>query len=166
MIKLIAAYDDNNGIGKDGKIPWNVPEDLEWFKHLTTGHVVLMGYKTWQSLGNKALPNRENIVLTKNSYSSLFYAAPDIHVVDDFEAALWTYKKIANPGKDLWIIGGAQVYQKALDLDLVDEMYLAHIHGDYNCDVKLPKLSLKGLDILSYCRTNKYTQFRYSYTRV
>lgn len=59
MIKLIVAHDENRVIGNEGKIPWNIPEDLKNFKKLTTGHVVVMGRKTWDSLPKKPLPNRD-----------------------------------------------------------------------------------------------------------
>ena len=168
MIKLIVAHDDNDGIGKEGGIPWCIGKDLQWFKSLTTGHAVLMGYKTWSSLSKTVLPNRENIILTKNNY----WAIPNrkhLWAADSFDLALVIYHdyiKNVHPEKDLWIIGGSQIYKEALDRNIVDELYISHIYGDYKCDVKCPRIPIKGLDVVSYYKTDKYTHTRFSYTQV
>ena len=104
---LVAAVADNSVIGLNGKIPWHLPEDLTWFKSLTAGHVVIMGRKTYDSIG-KPLPNRINIVISsKNSLS-----ASGCIISGSFAEALKTAK---NTGlQNVFIIGGYKVYQEAL----------------------------------------------------
>lgn len=104
-MKLIVARSLNRVIGSNGDIPWHSSEDLKQFKKLTTGHTVVMGRKTYESLG-KALPNRRNIVVTSKSN----YEAPGCEVITDLNEFL-----IANQDNDdVWIIGGAEIYKLAI----------------------------------------------------
>ena len=101
--KAIVAMSLNRAIGKDNKLPWHLPEDLKWFKKLTTGNVIIMGRKTWESIG-KPLPNRESIVVTHSSI-------PGIRTT--------TSLKEIDPNsdsRDYFIIGGAQLFREALPL--------------------------------------------------
>src|SRR5689334_631372 len=99
-LKAILAMSLNRVIGKDNKLPWHLPEDLRWFKKLTTGNVIIMGRKTWDSLG-KPLPNRENIVLTRSSVS--IPGARAIRSLDELQPE--------NDARDYFIIGGAQIFE-------------------------------------------------------
>ena len=97
--KAIVAMSLNRAIGKDNKLPWHLPEDLKWFKKLTTGNVIIMGRKTWESIG-KPLPNRESIVVTRSSI-------PGIRTT--------TSLKEIDPNsdsRDYFIIGGAQLFRE------------------------------------------------------
>lgn len=117
--KAIVAMSLNRAIGKDNKLPWHLPEDLKWFKKLTTGHVIIMGRKTWESIG-KPLPNRETIVVSRTDI-------PGIRTVRHLSEV--------NPSadsRDHFIIGGAQLFREALPLcsDLFLTLVKREIEGD------------------------------------
>ena len=133
MIRAILACDQEWGIGKAGTLPWtHNSADLKWFKECTTGGVVAMGKATWDSLPNKPLPNRNNIVVTssKDDYNGGGY-----HYVK-FETAK---TELVNMDKlqDVWIIGGAKLVDGLLHI--IDEIWLSRIPGTYDCDTFLPR---------------------------
>ena len=107
--KLIAAVDRNFAIGKRGNLLFKIPEDLKLFKRLTTGHIVLMGRKTFESLGCKPLPDRVNIVISTTKK----YENDEVITFESLTAAVG-YSKQNFPDKDLYIIGGGQVYEECL----------------------------------------------------
>lgn len=114
-------------IGKDGTLPWHLPEDLKLFKRHTTGHPIVMGRKTWDSIG-RALPNRQNIVLTRDINWSA-HGAEVIHTPEDLQNI-----ELIDP--EVFIIGGAQVYE--LFLPLTSELLVSHIYNSYDGDTRLP----------------------------
>lgn len=114
----VVAIANNRVIGKDNKLPWHFPADLKFFKQLTTGHTVIMGRKTFESIG-KPLPNRENIVISRSGLS--------------LEGALQQAK-----GEKVFIIGGAQLFEQTLNQ--IDGIYLTRIHADYEGDTFYPEL--------------------------
>lgn len=128
-LKLIAmvAMTPERVIGKDGGLPWHLPEDLKTFKRYTTGHPIVMGRKTWDSIG-KPLPNRQNIVLTRDSDWKA-EGADVIHSPDDL-------KKIELTCHEVYIIGGAQVYE--LFMDQTDELLVSHVYHSYEGDTRFP----------------------------
>jgi dihydrofolate reductase len=133
MIRAILACDENWGIGKSGTLPWpHNSADLRWFKRCTSGHTVVMGRTTWESLPIKPLPNRRNIVITSTNfdgdamYCYLQWFLANHMFLGDYDGS-----------KDLWIIGGAKLFESTLDI--VDEVWLSNINGNYDCDVFLPK---------------------------
>src|SRR3954468_23047329 len=101
--KAIVAMSLNRVIGKDNALPWHLPEDLRWFKKLTTGNVIIMGRKTWDSIG-KPLPNRENVVLTRSGRA--IPGARTIRSLEELHAE--------NDPRDYFIIGGAQIFEAYL----------------------------------------------------
>jgi dihydrofolate reductase len=117
----------NRVIGTGGALPWRLPGDLKHFKALTLGHPIVMGRKTWESLG-RALPGRENIVVTR----TLGYEAPGAHVASSLEAALAMC--VGEP--TVFVIGGGELYAAALPL--ADAMVLTEIHRDYDGDAHFP----------------------------
>lgn len=129
-IVLIAAIADNGVIGLDGKIPWHISEDLKRFKRLTTGHTIIMGRKTYESLG-QPLPNRRNLVLTHGA------AIPGVECFPSLDAAL----KDAGKGT-VFIIGGAEVYRQALPL--ADTLLLTEVHQSPTGDTKFPDFNRAG----------------------
>jgi len=131
MITIIAAIAQNNVIGKNNQLIWHLPADLKHFKKTTSGHCVIMGRKTYQSLG-KPLPNRTNIVITRNSH----FIADGCTVVNTLEAALETAKTDDNP----FILGGAQIYQQAMAV--ADVLDLTFVHNDFEGDVFFPEIDL------------------------
>jgi dihydrofolate reductase len=126
-LTLIAAVALNGVIGRDGGMPWHLPEDLKHFKRTTLGHPVVMGRRTWESLG-KALPGRRNIVVTRNRA----FAAPGADVVDSLEAAL---ARCAGEA-DVFVIGGGELYKAALPLATAIE--LTEIQRDFEGDARFP----------------------------
>jgi dihydrofolate reductase len=134
MIKLILAIDKGNAIGwSNGELPWKSPSDMAYFKNCTQGSTVLMGNNTFKSLNRPlGLPNRVNAVLSKSARPEI---DTSIIVLDSLDQIL-TLKKTKSD--DVWIIGGAQVYTQALDLQIVDELYITQVHVNSCADVVLP----------------------------
>lgn len=135
MYKIIVAHDRKFGIGKDGKIPWHFSADLKWFKKQTIGHTVIMGRKTYESIG-KPLPDRDNIVLSRK--------ADIISGVEVVHSLLGAIRLTKDRQGDNWIIGGSEIYRMFLEADLVGEIYGTHIYGDYGCDRFFNFTKLKG----------------------
>lgn len=133
----IVAMSKNRVIGKDGGLPWHLPEDLKRFKDLTTGHAVLMGRKTYESLPEKfrPLPNRFNIVATKDKN----FSAPGVLVVHDVEVLIKKFidGELNTPTDTLWVIGGGQVYQTALPF--FDEVYVTLVEREVEGDASFPE---------------------------
>ena len=161
-IKLIVAMSENGIIGNAGGIPWKLPEEMKHFKETTMGHIVVMGFKTWQSIipYNKthSLSGRQNIVLTKdaenakqcnityNHNSKLKFQTEclkrDLDLIFQFN---YNLTHTDDPRKEInaFIIGGAQIYKYYLDNDLVDELILTKVKMKLNGDTKL---EIKDLD--------------------
>ncbi|MGE0764570.1 MAG: dihydrofolate reductase [Bdellovibrionales bacterium] len=131
----IAAADENNVIGVAGKLPWSIAEDLKFFRDTTRGHAVIMGRKTFESLG-KPLPNRLNVIVTRQTD----FEAPGAAVVESLEAAYhYCREQSAQWGELVFIIGGGEIYQQSLkDVSLV---YLTRVHSRYKGDAKYPTLN-------------------------
>jgi len=155
MITLIAALSENQCIGKNGAIPWRLPEDLKRFKALTLGNVVIMGRKTWESLPDsfRPLPGRTNVVLTRSADYALPVGVERIAALPD---VLETH-----PYEHIFVIGGAEVYAQALPL--ADRMELTHVHQHVDGDAFFPpfnkeewietnRTSGSGFDFVTYER--------------
>jgi len=128
-ISLIAALSENHVIGKDNQLPWHISEDLKRFREITRGHPVIMGRKTFESIG-KALPNRLNIVITRDL--SLKYE--DVVVVNSIEEAI-SIAEERDPD-EVFIIGGAQIYDQAIKI--ADKLYLTLVHTEIEGDAYFP----------------------------
>lgn len=131
MISLIWAQDANGVIGRDGEIPWHLPEDLVRFRDLTTGGTVLMGRATWDSLPERfrPLPGRRNLVLTRSSG----WSALGAERVPSIEAAV-----SLTHGDDLWVIGGGQVYTAAMPY--ADQLVVTELAEAFDGDTTAPAL--------------------------
>lgn len=137
MINIIAAITDNNALGKDNKLLFRLKKDMEHFKNITTDNVVIMGRKTYESIG-KTLPNRVNIVLSRNMKSN-----KDFYTFDSIEKAI-EWSKENYPQKEIFIIGGASVYDKALKDDIVDKLYMTKIKQTVeDADAFFPEIDYK-----------------------
>lgn len=132
-IYLIAAVAKNGVIGARGKLPWHLPEDLQHFKKLTLGHPIIMGRRTWESLG-RPLPGRESIVITRKAG----YTAPGASVAASLEAAI----ALCAGEPVAFVIGGAEIYAAALPL--ADGLVLTEIDLDYEGDARFPCWDRKG----------------------
>ncbi len=126
-ISLIAALARNRVIGREGALPWNLPEDLRRFKALTLGHPILMGRRTWESIG-RPLPGRRNVVITRQAG----YTAPGAEVFHDLDAALAAVTGVP----EVFVIGGGEVYAAALPI--ADRLHLTELHDDVEGDARFP----------------------------
>jgi len=126
-ISLIVAVATNGVIGSDGDLPWHLPDDLRNFKRLTTGKPIIMGRKTFESIG-RALPGRRNIVITRDSG----YVAADCEVVTSPQEAI----ELVSTADEVMVIGGGQIY--AGFLPLADRVYLTRVHADVAGDATFP----------------------------
>ena len=131
-ITLIAAAAENNALGKDNDLPWHLPDDFKRFKALTTGHYIIMGRKTWESMP-QLLPNRTHIIITRKKD----YVAKDAIVVHDLPTALEKAKEDPN----IYIIGGGEIY--ALSMDYATHIELTRIHQEIPAHVFFPDIDLK-----------------------
>lgn len=129
MITIIAAIAKNNALGKDNKLIWNLPEDLKRFKKVTSNHHIIMGRKTFESLG-KPLPNRTNIIITRNKK----YKAEKCIVVNSLEEAINASVEDDNP----YILGGAEIYAQAIKI--ADKLDLTFVHHKFEADVFFPEI--------------------------
>jgi dihydrofolate reductase len=129
-LSLIVALARNGVIGKDNRLPWHIPEDLKRFRALTMGHHIIMGRRTWESIG-RPLPGRTSVVVSRRPD----YSAPGALVVHSLAEAL-----AACAGDDeAFVIGGAQIYREALPL--AERIYLTRIDADYAGDAFFPSIS-------------------------
>ena len=137
-IVLIAAFAQNRVVGINNTLPWHLPEDLKYFKRTTTGKAIIMGRKTYDSIG-RPLPNRTNIVISRNSD----FSADGIKVVASLEAAIELAKEvnIINAVQEVMIIGGASIYEAALPM--ADRLYLTHVHAEIEGDAYFPQVNFK-----------------------
>ena len=139
MISLIVAIGKNNLIGKDNNLPWYYPEDLKYFKKVTSNHPVIMGENTFYSIESRLghpLKNRKNIVATLNKDFSYHKEGYDVEVVYDF---IQWMKDHQDESEEYFVIGGKQIY--ALSLDYVDKMYITHVNRDYDGNVFFPPIA-------------------------
>lgn len=132
MITLIAAIAKNNALGKDNDLIWHLPADLKRFKKVTTGHPILMGRNTFESIG-KPLPNRTSIIITRNNN----YFIDGCLIANSIEQAIELVE-----GNDAFIIGGAQIYKEALKQNLVDRLDITVLHHEFEADAFFPKIDM------------------------
>ena len=137
-VSIIVAIAENNAIGKDNKLLWSLPRDLKHFKEITSGHTVIMGRKTYDSMG-KSLPNRRNIIITRQEDMLII----GVEVVNTLEHAL----ALCADEEEVFIIGGAQIYEQALQL--TDKIYLTVVHESYEADTVFPELDPERWTVLS-----------------
>lgn len=128
-ISIVVAYAANRVIGKDGKMPWHLSEDLKRFRQLTMGHHIVMGRKTWESIG-RLLPGRKHIIVSRKSG----YDVPGAKVADSLEAAI----AAARDDSEIFVIGGSQIY--ALVLPMADRILATEIDREYEGDTYFPEL--------------------------
>ena len=133
-VVLVLAAAENGVIGRGDALPWELPDDLQHFKRTTIGRPIIMGRKTWESLPRKPLPNRHNIVLTRD----WAYAAPGARVYSSFSAALAAAKAMAaKDGEDeVFVIGGESIYEKALSM--ADRLYITEVDVELDGDARFP----------------------------
>ena len=129
-LALIAAIDQNNGIGKNNKLLCYLPADLKRFKALTTGNNIIMGRKTFESLPNGPLPNRVNIVISQNND----YNALGCYIAHDLNQAI----EFCDKDKECFIIGGEQIYK--MFIEVADTLYITRINHKFDADTFFPEI--------------------------
>lgn len=138
-LSAIVAISQNNIIGLNNGLPWHLPEDLKHFKQTTTGHTIVMGRKTFESI-KKPLPNRTNVILTSNKD----FSAEGVVVINNLE----NWLKTQNSSEEIFIVGGAGVYKLAWPL--IDKIYLTLVEKDVTGDTNFPfEKPLDGFTIVS-----------------
>ncbi|MFV0248191.1 MAG: dihydrofolate reductase [Tenacibaculum sp.] len=133
IITLIAAIGKNNELGKENSMLWHLPADLKRFKNRTSGHCIIMGRNTFESIG-KPLPNRTVIIVTRNKN----YKQKGCLVAQSIKMAI----KIARADAEVFIIGGAQIYKQAILCKEVNQLDITHIHHTFEADVFFPEINL------------------------
>jgi dihydrofolate reductase len=155
MITIIAAIANNNALGKNNQLIWHLPADLKRFKQITLNHCVIMGRKTFESLG-KPLPKRTNIVISRNTNLK----AEGCILVHSLEEALHTALKIdASP----YILGGAEIYKQALKI--ADKLDLTFVHHDFEADAFFPEIDLNIWEEKEriYFKADEQNKYNYSF---
>ena len=152
-ITLIAAASENNVVGKDNKLIWHISDDLKRFKKLTLGHSIIMGRKTFESLP-KALPNRKNIVLTRNKN----YKAKNAMVAHDLKKAIEFTGEDSNP----YIIGGGEIYN--LFLPIAKRIELTRVHEIFVGDAFFPEINLNKWKLFYKEKHNSNSDNIYNYS--
>ena len=159
-IKLIVAMSDNYIIGNNNKLLWDIKEDMKLFKETTKNSIVVMGRKTYESIG-KPLENRINVILTKDHEFVGTLNAEDIFITNNlriYNSFNQLYKKLNELSENdtVFVIGGRQLYKQFLDKSLIDEMYISHIYNSQKGDVRFPFINWKQWDIV---KKKKYDKF-------
>jgi dihydrofolate reductase len=153
MITLIAAAAENNALGKDNDLLWHLPEDFKRFKQITSGHYIIMGRKTFESFP-KPLPNRTHIIITRQED----YLAEGCLVVHSLEEAL----EIAPQNEEVFIIGGAQIYEQALPF--ADKIDLTRVHIELDADAFFPEFNTSEWNLVFSEKHFKDEKHQYDFT--
>lgn len=144
MFSIIVAIGKNSEIGKGNKLLWHIPEDLKNFKEITTGKTVIMGRKTFESIG-RPLPNRKNIVLSKNGDKESF-EQKGIELYQNLENLIADYK---NSEEEIFIIGGEQIYREFMQKGLVRRLYISYIEfSDSEADAYFTEIDYNSWRII------------------
>ena len=153
-VSLIVAIAKNNAIGKDNNLLWHLPADMKFFKETTTGHCIITGRKNYESIPSKYRPlkDRTNIVVTR----SLDYKEDNLAVCNSIEAAIELAKSIGE--KEVFVIGGGQIYQECLEKNLIDKMYITNVDSVFEADTYFPEIdknNWKSNQILEFKKDEK-----------
>lgn len=138
MVSIIVAIAQNGTIGDKNSLLWHIKEDMRFFRTTTSGHAVVMGRKTFESLGSRPLPKRTNIVITRADRA--FEGALTAH---SLEEAI----RLAEGDEEIFIIGGAQIYREALRI--ADRMYITRVMHDYEGDTSFPDIDLSEWELVA-----------------
>jgi dihydrofolate reductase/thymidylate synthase len=155
VLNIIVAFTSKKfGIGNNGKLPWNIPEDIKRFRNLTTDSVVIMGYKTWESIEKKPLKDRKNIIITSkiitNSLDDTLFM--NMSELDDLDFTIYN---------NVFIIGGVELYKKYIGL--ADNIYATIIEKEYDCDVFFPIDNFNKYEIDEYSEQKEYDNIKYRF---
>lgn len=157
MLSIIVAKASNNIIGGDNKLLWHISQDLKRFKEITSGHTIIMGRKTFESLP-KILPNRHHIVITRDKNFKV--DSPSVEVVNDINTVITKYE---NSSEEVFIIGGGEIYKFLLPH--TKKLYLTRIYKDFDGDTKFPKINFDDwtIDNQSEILTNETDNLKFDF---
>ncbi|HET7897768.1 MAG TPA: dihydrofolate reductase [Flavisolibacter sp.] len=156
IVSLLLAASENNVIGKDNQLPWHLPEDLKFFKNLTWGLPILMGRKTFDSIG-KPLPGRKSIVITRDKE----WKHEGVATVHSIEEAIASAESFG--AKEIFVIGGAEIFKTSLPI--ANRIYLTRIHHRFDGDVFFPEISTNEWNLVSnrYCAAEGKNTINHTY---
>ena len=152
MVSIIVAIAQNGTIGDKNSLLWHIKEDMRFFRTTTSGHPVIMGRKTFESLGSKPLPKRTNIVITRADR--------------EFEGALTAHSleeaiRMAGEDDEIFVMGGAQIYREALSV--VDRMYITVVERDYEGDTSFPDVDYSEWKLVDVVRHERGEEYEYPF---
>jgi len=155
MISIIVAISENNAIGKENQLLWRISDDLKRFKQLTTSHTIIMGRKTFESLPNGALPNRRNVVISRNKA----FKTQGAELVSSIEDAL----KLCNKHEECFIIGGGEIYKQAIQF--AEKLYLTKVHAHFDADTFFPEIDINQWNVIKqeHFESSDKNQFSFSF---
>lgn len=140
MISMIVATSNNNAIGKNNSLLWHISEDLKRFKEITSGHKMIMGRKTFESLPG-ILPNRHHIILTRDNNFNV--DSDKVSIIHDIDEVIKNYK---NSSEEVFIIGGGEIYN--LFMPYADKLYLTKVQKDFDADTFFPQINMNDWEII------------------
>lgn len=153
----IVAVAKNDVIGVNNALPWDIPEDMKFFREKTKGRALIMGRKTYESVGHP-LPQRLNVVVTRQPDYKV--DAPNVIVKPDLKSALKHCKsQTSKYGEEIFIIGGGEIFKESMNL--VDVIYLTRIHKDFPGDIRYPKVDPKFFDLVE--RRDRHEPVEFSF---
>ena len=152
MVSIIVAIAQNGTIGDKNALLWHIKEDMRFFRTTTSGHAVVMGRKTFESLGSRPLPKRTNLVITRQDIA--------------FEGALTSHSleeaiRMADGDEEVFIIGGAQIYREALRV--ADRMYITRVMHDYEGDTSFPEIDFSEWKLVSEEYHDRGEEYEYPF---
>lgn len=152
MLSIIVAIAQNRTIGHNNALLWHIKEDMRFFRTTTSGHPVIMGRKTFESLGCKPLPKRTNIVISRSER--------------EYEGALLAHSleeavRMAGDDSEIFIIGGAQIYKEALSI--ADRLYITRVERDYEGDTSFPEVDMSQWRLVDEMRHERGEEFEYPF---
>lgn len=153
MVSIIVAIAQNGTIGDKNSLLWHIKEDMRFFRTTTSGHAVIMGRKTFESLGSKPLPKRTNIVITRQDV--MFEGALTAH---SLEEAI----RMADGDEEIFVIGGAQIYAEALKV--ADRLYITRVEHDYEGDTSFPEFDLSAWRLVAEERHERGEEYEYPFS--
>lgn len=155
VISLIVAVSKNNVIGSDNKLLWHLPADLKHFKAITSNHTIIMGRKTYESIG-RALPNRRNIIVTRQED----FNAPGCEIIHQLQDAI----DLCAGEPEVFIIGGGEIYRQSIHA--ADKIYITRVYKEFEGDAKFPDFSLSEWKLNNYQRfhADEKNMFEYSFS--
>jgi len=155
VISLIVAVSKNNVIGSDNKLLWHLPADLKHFKAITSNHTIIMGRKTYESIG-RALPNRRNIIVTRQED----FNAPGCEIIHQLQDAI----DLCEGEPEVFIIGGGEIYRQSIHA--ADKIYITRVYKEFEGDATFPDFSLSEWKLNSYQKfhADEKNMFEYSFS--